>query len=253
MTAFAASILALLADPAVLVALGAALVGGMVRGFAGFGGALVFIPIAAAAVGPAVAAPALLLFDGIGTLPLLRRAWPAADRRVVLPMAAGALLFVPVGAFVLLTLDAVPLRWLISGLIAAAALMIGAGLRWPGPPKLGASLGVGAVAGFCGGLAQISGPPVVLYLLGGGGSAAATRASVFAFFGINTITSFVTYAVSGLLTREVLLLALLYGPVYAIGLFFGSRLFPIAPERFYRRLALGLILAAAVLGSPLVR
>lgn len=252
MTAFIAAILALLADPAVLVALGAALAGGMVRGFAGFGGALVFIPVAAAAVGPAVAAPALLLFDGIGTLPLLRRAWPAADRRVVLPMAAGALVFVPVGTFALLHLDPVPARWLISGLIVAAALLIGAGLRWPGPPRLGASLGVGGVAGFCGGLAQISGPPVVLYLLGGGGTAGATRANLFAFFGINTITSAVTYALSGLFSAEVVVLALLFGPVYALGLFLGSRLFPLAPERFYRRLALGLILAAAVIGSPLV-
>ncbi len=45
--------------------------GGVVRGFAGFGAGMIFMPVAAALFSPPVAAGAFLLLDYFVTLPLL--------------------------------------------------------------------------------------------------------------------------------------------------------------------------------------
>ncbi len=240
----------LLADPAMIVTLAVAVVAGMVRGFAGFGAALVFMPVAAASLGPAVASPSLLLFDAVLALPLTLGALRSARLATVLPMAAGAVAFVPLGAYALVHADAAALRWGVCAIVFVALALLASGLRWPGPPRPGPSLGVGAAAGFMGGLAQISGPPVVVYLLGGSRPAAETRANLFVFFGCNTVVTLVAYAVAGLFTARVVATALVVGPAYALGLFTGSRLFARASEAFYRRLAFALILAAGVAGLP---
>ena len=48
-----------------LLLVGAALVAATARGFSGFGGTLIFMPVASAAIGPKAAAPLLLIIDGI--------------------------------------------------------------------------------------------------------------------------------------------------------------------------------------------
>jgi uncharacterized protein len=67
----------------------AAFIASLARGFSGFGGALIFVPLASAAVGPQAAAPILLVIDGFAQLALLRNAWREANRREVGIMAAG--------------------------------------------------------------------------------------------------------------------------------------------------------------------
>ena len=68
--------------PAFLMTLAAAVVAALVRGFAGFGAALIFVPVASAAYGPTVAAPTLLLVDFVLTFPFFLgavRPLPLAD------------------------------------------------------------------------------------------------------------------------------------------------------------------------------
>src|SRR5262249_29668190 len=86
----------------------------LARGFSGFGGALIFVPVASAAVGPQAAAPILLVIDGIAQLALLKNAWREANRREVAIMAVGALVGIPLGAAILRFVDPTLLRWAIA-------------------------------------------------------------------------------------------------------------------------------------------
>ncbi|ODN69306.1 sulfite exporter TauE/SafE family protein [Methylobrevis pamukkalensis] len=250
LTGLLTDLVALLGETGVRIALAIAVVGGLLRGFSGFGGALVYMPVAAAALGPAAASASLLLFDGVGTLPLLLKAMRRANFPVVLPLAIGSACLIPAGAWMLTHVDPVPVRWTISVIIFLAVGALASGLTWPGPTRLPVSLGVGALAGFMGGLAQVSGPPVVLYLLGRLRPAEETRANLFVFFALNTITTFVAYLVAGLFTPRVLLISLLIGPVYMLGLLAGSRLFGLASDTVHRRVAFVLILGAGIAGMP---
>jgi uncharacterized membrane protein YfcA len=237
-------------SPAILAALAAALLAGLARGFSGFGSALIFIPLASAALGPRVAAPLLMLVDNATTLPLLPAAWRIAARGQVAVLAAGALVGTPLGALLLLRLDPVMLRWGMCVLVVAMLGLLASGWRYHGRPRLPLSLFVGALAGFCGGAAQMAGPPVVAYWLGGAIPVARVRGNIVLFFAATGLIGGVTYLAGGLIDAGLLLLAALLAPAYGAGVWAGSRLFGLASEAQFRKACFVLIAVAAVLGLP---
>ena len=76
-------------DPRFPVAIGIAALAGLVRGFSGFGSALVYMPLISAVYGPTVAAPTLLLIDSICSLPFALHAMPQCNWREVTPVTIG--------------------------------------------------------------------------------------------------------------------------------------------------------------------
>ena len=86
------------------VALAAGLAG-LVRGFTGFGAAMVYIPIASAVYEPVVAVVTLFIVDAIIQIPLVYRAVHRCRWSEVLPLALGATLTVPVGVYALRVSD----------------------------------------------------------------------------------------------------------------------------------------------------
>lgn len=228
-------------------------VAGLARGFSGFGAALIFMPAASALVGPAVAAPVLLVAGGVLSVGFLPRAWVLARRRDVALMASGAIIGVPLGAYILDRSDPLVLRWVIAGLASSMLILLLSGWRYHGTPRPTVTAIVGAIAGLFGGLAQMTGPPVVAYWLSGKETHGTMRASIILFFGATTVFTFVSYLVSGLITAQSLWLALLVAPAYALGLFTGSRAFRLASPEVFRRLCFALIAASVLTSLPLWR
>jgi uncharacterized protein len=72
------------------------------------------------------------------------------------------------------------------------------------------------------------------------------------YFAITTVISGVAYVAGGLLTRSVVELALVTGPVYGIGLYLGSRMFGLASEITFRRICFALIAVAIALSLPVL-
>lgn len=229
----------------------AAVLGGLSRGFSGFGAALVFVPLASAAVGPREAVPVLAVLESFAILVFLPNAWRLSDRREAGLMAAGAVAGVPVGAAVLASADPVALRWVLAGLVLAAMTVLAGGWRYRGRPAPPLTLAVGGVGGVMSGAAMLGGVAPAAYWLGGvASSAARVRANMNLYF--TALTAFVvgSYAVAGLMSWRVGWLALAAGPSYALGLLLGTRLFALASERVFRLAAYGLILASGVAGMP---
>jgi len=225
-------------------------VAGLARGFSGFGAALIFMPAASALVTPALAAPVLLVADGILSMGFLPRAWSLARRKDVALMAAGAALGVPLGTLVLNHADPLLLRWAIAGLASAMLLLLASGWRYHGTPKPSVTAIVGGVSGVFGGLAQLSGPPVVAYWLSGKETHGTMRASIILFFGATTLFTFLSYLAMGIITAQSLWLAALVAPAYAAGLFAGSRAFGLASPEVFRRLCFALIAISVLTSLP---
>ena len=78
------------------------------------------------------------------------------------------------------------------------------------------------------------------------------RANILLFFGASDFFSLVSYAVAGLITSDAIRFSLLVGPVYAVGVWFGTRLFGRASERLFRAICYVLIAAAVIIGLPLL-
>ena len=227
-----------------------ALVSGIARGFSGFGSALIFMPLASSIAAPRLVAALLLIIDLVGSAPLIPNAWKQADRRATAIIALGALAGVPIGTWFLSRLEPVTTRWIISAFVFALLLLLLSGWRYRGRDRAAISIGIGGLAGFCSGLAQTGGPPIVGYWLGRPIASAIQRANIVLFFAASDFFSLVSYALSGLITMDAIRFAIVVGPAYGIGVWFGASLFGRASETLFRAICYALIAAAVLIGLP---
>jgi hypothetical protein len=240
-----------IADPRFLIAVGFAALAGMVRGFTGFGSALIYMPLISALYGPKVAAATLLLIDTVCALPVSIRLIPHCNWREVGPVTIGGFIALPLGVIALLHVDPLILRWCIAVLVLVALGTLVAGWRYHGRPTFFISLAVGAVSGFCGGALQIGAPPLLIFWLGGKNSAATVRANIMVYFIMQGALSCALYLYGGLITTDVIVLSLLMGPPFAIALVAGASWFHGTSDALYRRVAYLIIAFAGIAGLPL--
>ena len=229
-----------------------AFVSATARGFSGFGSALIFMPLASSVASPRLVATLLLIIDFVAAAPLLPDAWRKADRKATGIIAIGAMVGVPIGTYLLSRLDPVTTRWIISGFVAALLLLLLSGWRYRGKDHVALAICIGTLSGFCSGLAQTGGPPIVGYWLGRPIGSALARANIVLFFGAADFFSVVSYGASGLITRDALRFALVVGPVYALGILFGTSLFGRASEALFRAICYTLIALAVFFGLPIL-
>jgi uncharacterized membrane protein YfcA len=177
-SAFAAAI----ADWRFPLAIAISALAGLVRGFSGFGSALVYVPLMSALYGPRLAAPSMAVIDVLTAVAFVFTVWRQAIWREVLPLAASALVAAQFGSLILKYADPIALRWFISLLVLAVVALLASGWRYHGRPVLIVTLGVGALSGLLGSAVQMAGPPVIVYWLGSASDAVIVRANFIAYF-----------------------------------------------------------------------
>jgi hypothetical protein len=229
----------------------AALAGGVSRGFSGFGAALVFVPLASAAVGPRAEVPVLALMECLACLVFLPGAWRHAARADVAVMAAGAVCAVPLGAMILAATDPVVLRWAMTGLVLLAPAVLASGRRYRGAGSVPLTLGVGAAGGLMSGTAMLGGVPPAVLWLGRDAPALVVRANMNLDFAILTAAVTIAFFWRGLIGADSGWYALAAAPAYGAGLWAGASLFGRTSEAVFRVAGIGVIVVAAVLGMPL--
>ncbi|WP_240790086.1 sulfite exporter TauE/SafE family protein [Roseomonas sp. HF4] len=234
----------ILADWGLLAAIAATGVAGVMRGYSGFGTAVILAPIYSLLWGPRAGIPVMLLMELLVSLQLLPGAIKDADRRVVLPLGGAAAVATPMGAWILLTADGEALRRFIGGFVLVFGLLLMSGWRYHGSRPLPLNLFVGTVAGLLKGSTGMSGPPVILYLLAGLEEAKRHRANLILFFATIAIISVVAPALGGLIDLAVFVRLAVLLPVMAVAVPIGARLFRVIPDRLYRPFAMGVLLVA---------
>lgn len=235
---------ALLGDWPIWAAALATAIAGLMRGYAGFGTAVILAPIYSVLWGPRAGVPVMLMMELIVSLQLLPRAFKDADTRVILPIGGAAALATPLGAVVLLTADPEILRRSIGGFVLVFGMLLLSGWRYHGSRPLGLNLLVGTSAGLLKGATGMSGPPVILYLLAGPEEAKRHRANLILFFALIAVVSILGPLWFGMITVAVLAKLLILLPVLLISVPIGARLFHVVPPRFYKRFALAVLISA---------
>lgn len=229
----------------------AAALGGLVRGFTGFGFAMIFMPIAASVVAPPLALAIIFVIDCPFALILGARAARRAEIGSVVSLLAAASLTLPIGLALLTGLDPVLTRWLIASAILLALALLASGWRYRGRPGLRLTLGVGSVSGLFNGFASLGGMPLALFWLSSQTKRPIDmRADMQTYFGLSTLVSMALLGFKGLLGREALLAGLALMPIYGLGLWLGTLGFSRASEATFRRIAYAIILIAALIGMP---
>ncbi len=119
----------------------AAFAAGLVRGFAGFGTALIFLPIASQVVDPVAAVAVLIVMDIIGPLPALPGALRDGHPKDMLRLIGGLMLILPIGVVVLFAIDPSVFKLAVSVISLAMVTLLLGGFRyhacsppgWSGP------------------------------------------------------------------------------------------------------------------------
>lgn len=238
------------ATASIMILVITALVAGLARGFSGFGAALIFMPIASAFISAQIAAQLLLLVDIFTTAPMIPGALRYADRREVALMVAGSLIGVPLGTWALAVLNPLAVRWMIIAMIVPMLALLMSGWRYPGWATAPVTTFIGCISGFFNGMAQVGGPPLVLYWLRDAGKIVTMRASIILLFAISSVITAASYFAGGLFSRAILGLVVAIGPAYGIGLWLGSHMFGLASETAFRRICYALIAMAALVSLP---
>ena len=153
---------------------------------------------------------------------------------------------VPFGNLVLTRAEPEPMRWAISAIVLGAVALLASGWRYKGQPRPATTLAAGVSSGFLNGLAGMAGPPIAFYYLAGQENAAHVRANLTTYFVFVDLVAILTFASRSLVDWSTLVLALFLAPAVMLGGLLGAKLFPLASESFYRRLALALLVGVAI-------
>jgi len=234
-------------DPMLALAVGAVFLGGLSRGFTGFGAALIIIPALIIVYGPVPAVVLMSLIEVPGVLQLVRTAIREADWRALVPLCVAASITIPIGAWSLAVFDPETTRRFIAAIVVLFAVLIATGWRYKGEITKSISAAIGTVSGFCSGVASLGGPPVVMFLLAKGSNAAQTRAGIVAYFSLAMVLRLAAFGWHDLYSQDALLLSLLMAPVYMAGIWIGSHFFKGASETLFRRVVVALVLVMGVI------
>ena len=227
-------------------------VAGTVRGFAGFGAGLMMMAPLSLLYSLPAAVVAVAVIDGGAAPAMLKGVWDKADRRRALLAAGAAALTLPLGTYILKTMEPELLRRVAGAAILIFVVAISVGLKWRGG-GLAATAGAGATGGVVGGATSLIGPPVILYFLARQDPADKTRATLAIYITVVVLSQAAILAVfeaaDGVAGWDAWLRAALLIPVYIAGITLGRRMFGLASPAFYRRVALTLVTAAGLLAA----
>jgi uncharacterized membrane protein YfcA len=220
--------------------------GGLVRGYAGFGSNLVMVPLLSLIWSPAEAVATTLGISLVTAVQLLPGALPLANKREIVPLIAGMILFTPLGTYLLLTLDQELTKKIIAGFVLLLTLVALRGWQYRGPRNLITSLTAGGMGGLITGVAAVGGPPIVLYLLAVQEEVTVQRANIIVLMAFMGTIAFVYLILGGEVDLPTLMRVALCTIPSVVSVWIGTRLFYLLPNRAFRRLVLWMLIVISI-------
>ena len=233
-------------DGRLVVVLMAVTVAGLLRGFIGFGAALISVPVFSLVLGPHAAIAVNNVMGLPAVFQLLPEAIRRAERPVVLPICIAILVMTPIGTWALIATDPALMTVAISALVLLMVAILASGWRLRGRIGMGKLIAAGVVGGLVQGLAGVGGPPVVAVALSRPGEAAQQRGNVLALMTAVSLSSVLPLLYYGLFTRQTVAIGLILIPFYSLATALGARFFALAGHRHYRRAALATLAAIGI-------
>ena len=236
----------MLVTTAQLIVVGAAVfVAAFMQIVAGFGFALLAVPLMTLAIEPKIAVVVSTLTGIFVTSWQAYKDRALADRVLVKRMTLGAYIGMPLGLLVFVSVDDNVLRFLlgIAVLVTVVLLALRVNLHHVGPRL---DYGAGFLSGVLATSLSTNGPPLVFVLQARQLSSVTFRATISTVFALSNIGGLALFIASGEITREGIVAAAVTVPAMLFGQLLG---FPIRKhvhgERF-RWLVLILLVAAAI-------
>lgn len=231
-----------------IVTISAVFLAGVIRGYSGFGFAMVAVTSVSLVVPPARVVPLVLILEVLASIRLVPQVWNDIDWYSLRWLLAGSLFATPFGAYLLANIPAEPMRISISLLVLVAAILLIRGWAWKRMPGRPLILTAGLACGILNGAAAIGGPPVILLYLSSPAGVTVSRASIIAYFlGIDSM-SLVMASIHGLTTSQTLLLTAVCLVPLLLGIGVGSKMFTKVEKESFRHHVLILLIILSIAG-----
>ena len=212
---------------------------------------MIIMPVAASVLSPVEAVIFLTAAEILGPVPNLRASLRDGMPGDVARLMAGALVFLPVGLWLLTQLNPSVFGWIISGIVLVLLGLVMSGWRYTGQLNAGLICGAGGVGGFMTGFAGIPGPPVIMLYMASTLPVATIRANLMLYLFAVDLVLFPVLWLSGLMVWPVFALGLMLGVPNLIANVIGARLFNPKAARLFRFVAYLVIFSSAILGLPI--
>jgi uncharacterized membrane protein YfcA len=230
-------------------AIGVTLVAGLMRGFAGFGSAMLMAPVFTILFGSGEMVVTIVAIELVVSLQLFPQARGDADWKMLTPMGIAACVAMPLGVWLLASVDKNTIVTAVSAIILGFVVLMWSGWKYTGRRSALAAAAVGAVSGVMMATTSVGGPPVVLYLLSGNDPPRLNRANIVVFFFLTQFLLILIVLAMGVAGWEALARAVVLLPVMLVGAWAGGRIFHgLAGERLYRNVALVILGATGLFG-----
>ena len=216
--------------------------------YAGFGGALVMVPLFTLMIGPIQAIALTGLCNSIALLHVLPSIIPVVQWKEVVPLVAGLLIAVSVSADFIVSADQSLIQMCIGIFVLLAALIMICDLRYRGPRGLIPSFGIGALTGaIMGGAGVPAGPVMVIYYMAAQEPPKIQRANIMVSIWLLILIMLANLFFRDAITFKTATNAVFIVPVSIIGSFVGEYLFKRAPVTWFKTFAHRLLLVIGVL------
>jgi uncharacterized protein len=219
------------------------------KGFAGFGQALVGVPLLAGIIGIQTTTPLMSLFAIIANTILVIHHREALHFGEVWRMSVASLICIPIGVYGLRALDERIVLGVLGGVLIAYSLYSLLAPRLPKVENENLAFLFGGMGGLLGGAYNTAGPPAVIYGTFRRWGPAEFKGNLQAFFVINSVLVVATHLASGNFTPTVLRYFVTAVPFLLGGLFVGSRMDRYMSPETFRKIILVLLI---VLGLTLI-
>lgn len=220
---------------------------GFVRGVTGFGGPLILVPTLSFFFGPLSAIAISALVDLSCNVSLLRDALRSGSLATFGCLAAGALLTIPLGGYVMLSFNARVVARIVYAMVGTFTTILLLGWQLRRRLSMGQFVGVGALAGVVLGATSF-GATVLPFLYSGQESAVRNRATFILWALFSALVGLCIVLAGGRVgTRELWHAAALM-PIYILASATGNRFVHRIDDRLLRTIVLSVLLLTAIVG-----
>jgi len=221
----------------------------------GFGFAVLAAPLFLLFLDPAPAIQLVIILSTVLSIVVLRGLLPAIAPWLLLRLALGSLVGLPLGLVAFRYADPIVVRAAAGAMIFGFAILMAVSRRRSGQPgqgkhwtafamSPGLDLAAGAVSGIAGALLGQPGPPVLIYLLLAGTTARTVRATLLAFFALSYGVTLASHAATIGITAPTWLAAGILIPFAFLGCLAGRPIGDRLGAEAFAKLAIALLAMA---------
>ena len=221
--------------------------GGFLRGFLGFGAALLMVPVLSTILTPAMGLVITYLVEVPTIIYLMRPALKQGSMKTITPMILALFGTIPIGFYFVVAIEPEIIRIVISILVISMVGLLASGWKPKGEIKLWTMVLGGGASGLVNGAAGVGGPPFVTVLMARNDNAVITRANIILTLCFMSLFTLGTQIFYGMVTLELVKFSFYTFPIYLGFTWFGARYFNQSGVEYFKKGALVMLLSIAII------